>query len=32
LVKTGRLSSEERQSLRSLLDDLAQEGKKPAKK
>jgi predicted transcriptional regulator len=32
LVKTGRLSAEDRQSLRSLLDDLAQEGKKPAKK
>jgi predicted transcriptional regulator len=32
LVKTGRLSAEDRQSLRSLLDDLTQEGKKPAKK
>ncbi len=32
LVKTGRLSAEDRQSLRSLLDELTQEGKKPAKK
>lgn len=32
LVKTGRLSAEDRQSLRSLLDDLTQETKKPAKK
>jgi predicted transcriptional regulator len=32
LVRTGRLSADERQSLRSLLDELQQEGKKPAKK
>jgi predicted transcriptional regulator len=32
LVKTGRLSADDRQSLRSLLDELTQEGKKPAKK
>jgi predicted transcriptional regulator len=32
LVKTGRLSAEDRQSLRSLLDDSAQPGNKPAKK
>ncbi len=32
LVRTGRLSAEDRQSLRSLLDDLQQEGKKPVKK
>jgi BlaI family penicillinase repressor len=32
LVKTGRLSAEDRQSLRSLLDELTQESKKPAKK
>ena len=32
LVRTGRLSAEDRQSLRSLLDELQQEGKKPSKK
>ena len=32
LVRTGRLSAEDRQSLRSLLDDLQQEGKKTGKK
>jgi predicted transcriptional regulator len=32
LVRTGRLSAEDRQSLRSLLDELAQEGKKTGKK
>jgi BlaI family transcriptional regulator, penicillinase repressor len=31
LVKAGRLSAEQRQSLRSLLDDLEKEGKKPGK-
>jgi BlaI family transcriptional regulator, penicillinase repressor len=32
LVRTGRLSADDRQSLRSLLDELQQEGKKPVKK
>jgi predicted transcriptional regulator len=32
LVKAGRLSAEQRDSLRSLLDELEQEGKKPGKK
>jgi predicted transcriptional regulator len=32
LVRTGRLSADDRQSLRSLLDELQQEGKKPGKK
>jgi len=32
LVRAGQLSAEERQSLRSLLDELTQEGKKTGKK
>ena len=32
LVRSAQLSSEERQSLRSLLDELQQEGKKTGKK
>ena len=32
LVKAGRLSAEQRNSLRSLLDELEREGKKPGKK
>lgn len=32
LVKAGRLSAEQRESLRSLLDELEREGKKPGKK
>jgi predicted transcriptional regulator len=32
LVRAGRLSADDRQSLRSLLDELTQEGKKTAKK
>jgi predicted transcriptional regulator len=32
LVKGARLSSQERQSLRTLLDELDKEGRRPAKK
>ncbi len=32
LVKGGRLSADDRRSLRTLLDDLDKEGKKPGKK
>jgi BlaI family transcriptional regulator, penicillinase repressor len=32
LVKAGKLSAEQRQSLRSLLDDLEKESKKPGRK
>lgn len=32
LVRSARLTAEDRQSLRNLLEDLSQEGKKPAKK
>jgi predicted transcriptional regulator len=32
LVQAGRLSPQDRQSLRALLDDLTKDGKKPGKK